>query len=303
MMTTKLKLAVVLFSCVFSASISYAQETTPEGKRRDAAKEVRRAIQTESQKGRLPKATTPSWQKLSDQQVARLFFPDGKLFFRDSTEGLVDQYGSIDGAVVHKVKRVVANLDTDPTDEMAVLLVYSTGMCTFCVDNAIFAILGRQDGKVKVRWRTEEIEAFDNDGTADISTMKLIQTDKFFEVAVTYNGTPGGVSSSKKMKIIRWDGKRFSAIWSYELESQDTGGHEGTPHDYLARIDFLDDKKGFKRIKVTSMYATRGRAEEPTQYVLYEEFAWSEKDQRYWSISQHEVRYEKGQEVHIYQRR
>jgi len=289
---------LILSSVSVVASSLNAQEAVDKAaKQGHVAKGVQRTIQRESQKNKVPKTSAISWRKLSDQQIARLLLPDEKqIYFGESSEGLVKEGGTIDGAVVHKVKRLVANFDNDPANEMAVLIRYSTGMCTFCVNNVIVAILDPQDGKINVRWRTEEIEAFDNDGSADIATLKLIKKDKFFELAYIYNGTPGGVSSSKEMGIIRWDGERFSKIWQYKIESHDTGGHEAIPHDSLARVDFIDDQKEAQRIKVVAMYATPPHAEDPTRYVLYEEFTWSEQDQRYWSVRQRERRYEKDQE-------
>lgn len=299
-MMTKITLAVSLFVCVFGVNTLSAQQPTREEKRRNATKETPRTIQGESEKGKAPKATAISWQKLSDKQIARMLFPEKKLYFQPTLKErpMLQDLASLseDEVAVHEVKRLVANFDNDSQDEMAVLVRYSTGMCTFCVNNVVIAVLGQQKGKAKIAWRTVDDDAFDNDGSANISTIKLIKTDKFFALAYIYHRTPGGVSSSKEMNIMRWDGEKFSKIWKYELESRDTGGHEAVPHDSLARVDFLDDEKGFKRIKVVAIYATRPYAEEWIQYVLYEEFAWSEKDQRYWSISEHEVRYENSQE-------
>ena len=242
------------------------------------------------------KATAPPWEKLSDQQIARLFFPKGKLHFSLRIEELpMLDPALFDGVAVNKVKRVVANFDNDPDDEMAVLIDYSTGMCNSCIGNVIFAILDRQAGKVRIAWRTEKGEAFGKQ-VANISTMKIITKDRFVELACTYDSSSIGTGRSyKKMKIVRWDGKRFAEIWSYDLEGYD-GGNHGTPHDYLANVEFIDDQKGAKRIKVASLYTTRfHREEQRMQYNLTEEFAWSEKAQMYQSIKQQEVRYENGQ--------
>ncbi len=244
------------------------------------------------------KATAPPWEKLSDQQIARLFFPKEKLYFQPTIEGLpMLDPGSLDGVNVYGVKRMVANFDNDPENEMAIIIHYSTGMCTFCVGNVIFAILDRQKEKVKIAWRSEEGEAFTTHGTANISTMKLMKKDRFFQLACAYDSSPIETGTSyKKMKIIRWDGKRFAEIWSYDLEGYDSGQRGGIPHDFLASVDFVDDKSVYKRIKVSALYATRPHLEEQRiQYSLNEEFAWSEEVQRYQSVKQQEVRYEKGE--------
>jgi len=243
-------------------------------------------------------AASPSdWNRLSDRQIARLLFPEEKLYFEPTLEGLpMLDPASLDGVNVYEVKRVVANFDNDPENEMAVLIHYSTGMCTFCIGTVIFAILDKQKGEVRIAWRTEKQEAFNTHGSANISAMKLIKNDKFFELAFTYDSSPIETGSSyKKMQIIRWNGKRFAEIWSYDLEGYDGGNRGGIPHDYLAKVDFLDDQKA-KRIKVASLYTTRPhREEQRVQYKLDEEFAWNEKTQMYQPVKQYEVKYEKGE--------
>ena len=47
---------------------------------------------------------------------------------------------------------------------MAILIRYSTGMCTLCSAPVLFAILDQQSGKPTVAWRTKEAEAFENAG-------------------------------------------------------------------------------------------------------------------------------------------
>jgi len=225
-------------------------------------------------------AATSDWNKLSDEQIARMFFPDEKLYFQPTLEGLpMSDPASLDGVNVQGVKRVIANFDNDPEEEMAVLIVYSTGMCTSCVDNVIFAILDKQNGKVRIAWRSER--GFAGDGT-DISKVKLIKKDKFFELSCTYDTTPGITGSAKEIKIIRWDGKKFSTIWGYELERHFSGTHESLPHDYSAKVDFVDAKKA-KRIKVSATFTYQGGSEKVVwkEYKLNEEFVWREKDQEY----------------------
>ncbi len=250
--------------------------------------EVQRTIQRESQKIKRPKSSQSDWQKLSDEQIARLFFPKGKLGFGDSTEGLVDEDRSIDGTLVYEVKRVIANFDNDPEDEMAVLIVYSTQLAYAEYTEAIFAILGIENGEIKIRWRTEEGEAFAN-ALLDLSAIRLIDKDKFSALAYIYDSSHAGMGSSyQEMKIIRWDGKKFSEIWNYPTQSYDSGGRGGTPHGYLAKVDFVDGKNA-KRIKVNGMYATPPYDPElrTQKHFLYEEFAWNDKAQRYLAVRQH----------------
>jgi len=245
----------------------------------------------------LTKTPASNWNKLSDRQITRLFFPKEKLYFQPTIEGLpMLDPALLDGVNVYGVKRLVANFDNDPENEMAVVVSYSTGMCTFCIGTVILGILDKQKGKVRIAWRTEEQEAFETLDQAGISTMKLIKKGKFFELACTYDTSPIETGTSyKKMKIIRWDAKRFAEIWSYDLEGYDGGNRGGIPHDYLAKAEFIDDQKA-KRIKVASLYTTRpADAEERVQSTLKEEFAWSEKAQVYQSVKRTEVKYKKGE--------
>jgi tetratricopeptide (TPR) repeat protein len=258
----------------------------------DTLTSLQRTIQKESRKIKVPRG----WQKLSDKQIARLLFPNDKLYFQPDFEGIpmeagsiVDEKGDIvdDVKVVHNVKRVVANLDDDPKDEMAVLINFSTGLCTSCGGQIIFAILDQQKGKVRIRWSTKENEGYDRDGPTSISAVKLISKDKYFGLVLLFNTSPLGFNPDKTMRIIRWDGNKFAEIWAHTLQSYDSGNREGFPHDYLAKLDFVENtKEGAKRIKVTSIYESGAHAPEVKKYVLHEEFAWSEKDQRYLPVSQ-----------------
>jgi tetratricopeptide (TPR) repeat protein len=237
-----------------------------------------------------------TWNKLSDRQIARMFFPKEKLYFQPSLEGLPMDAGSLDGVNVYGIERLTANLDNDLEHEMAVAVHYTTGMCTFCASNMIFAILDRQDQKVRVAWRTEEGEAFQN-YEAKFSTMKVVTQDKFLALTCIYDDTPLGTGRSyRKMKIIRWNGKKFIEIWNHDVEGYDGGNRGGIPHDYLAKVEFIDGK-GAKRITVKSMYATRPNVEEKrTQVTSREEFAWNDKEQTYQPVMQSHARYEGGQE-------
>lgn len=236
----------------------------------------------------ISQAATLDWNSVSDEQIARLFFPDGKLGFGDSAVGLVDQDGSIDGVLVHEIKRLIANFDNDPEDEMAVFIVYNTELNYAEYTRAIFAILDRDKEEIKIRWRTEEGEASANAPLA-ISAIRLINRDKFFALACTYDSSPIGRGSSyQKMKIIRWDGKKFSEIWSYNLRSYDGGNRGGIRHEYSAKVDFVDDKDA-KRINVDAIFTAHGTEEQvhKKEYKLKEEFVWRAKDQRYTRVKEH----------------
>jgi hypothetical protein len=227
------------------------------------------------------KAAAPPWEKLSDQQIVRLLFPKEKLYFEPTIEQLPETE-PLDGVAVYETKRVVANFDNDPEDEMAVLIIYNTALLYAEYTKAVFAILDIMNEEIKIRWRTEEGEAFPN-APLDVSAIKLISKDKFLALACTYDTAHVGMGSSyQKMKVIRWNGKNFSEIWNYKLKSYDSGGRGGIPHEYSATVDFLDADKTAKRIRVSATF-TYQRNEEHLrkQYKLNEEFVWSEKEQKY----------------------
>ena len=229
------------------------------------------------------KATAPPWEKLSDQQIARLFFPKEKLYFQPTLEGLpMLETEPLDGVAVYEIKRVVANFDNDPEDELVVLIIFSTELLYAEYTKVIFAILDIGNGEIKIRWRTEEGEAFAN-APLDISAIRLINEDKFFALACTYDSSHAGMGSSyQKMKVIRWNGKNFSEIWSYNLRSYDSGGRGGIPHEYSATVDFLDTDKTAKRIRVGATFTYHHNNEHlRKQYKLNEEFTWNEKEQKY----------------------
>jgi hypothetical protein len=129
-MMTKLGMACrtfmvpILVSVGVVASTVNAEETIRgETKRKDVTKEVQGAIQTASPKVKKRKASGTSWQKLSDKQIAQLLFPKEKLYFQPALEGpaMLDPE-PFDGVAVYEIKRVVANFDNDPEDEMAILI-------------------------------------------------------------------------------------------------------------------------------------------------------------------------------------
>jgi hypothetical protein len=242
-------------------------------------------------------AVTQIWQKLPNALIAQVFFPDEKLYFEPTLEGLpMLDAASLDGVNVYEIKKIVANFDEDPEPEMAILIQYSTGMCTFCVGPVVFAILDQQSGRPTVAWKTESGEAFENAGETDISTLNLIANDKYHQLAIVFDRAPVETGSShKKTRIIRWDGMKFNEIWQHDLVSRNGGNRGGVPHDYVANVEFIDDGKGSKIIKVVSLYATRPtREEERTQRALDEEFAWSERDRRFILVRKHEQRHEKS---------
>jgi len=250
----KVKIAVFVFVLLANASPSDVQETRREEKRAVPPKEVPRTEQREKPTTKTPKASASFWQTLSDRQIARMFFPEERLYFQPDFEGINEDLTTIGwGVVVHKVKRVVANLDGDPEEEMAIQIVYGTGWCTSCGGQVIIAILDKQNGKVRVAWRTEEYGVWERDSTTNISTVKLITKDKFLQLGLVVNTSPLGFQPHKEMRIIRWDGKKFTTIWSHDLESFSGGERSDVPHEYLAKVDFLDDNKGAKRIKVASV--------------------------------------------------
>jgi hypothetical protein len=188
------------------------------------------------------------------------------------------------------VKRIVANFDSDPANEMAVLIIYSTGICTMCVNRTVFGILDRQNGKVTLSWRSEE--GFDNGG-ADIRASKIVKAGRFSELTCVFDTHPLG-DSYQRMKIIRWTGKQFNKIWSHDLEGYGTGARGGEPHDYLARVEFAEEKKA-KRIRVTSLYTTRPyEGEQRYQYKHEEVFVWSETAHVYEPVQQGQVSYYQG---------
>lgn len=231
----------------------------------------------------ISQAATSDWNSVSDEQIARLFFPNGKLGFGDSTEGSVEEYESLDGVLVHELQRVKANFDNDAEEEMAVLIVYNAELAYAEYTKAIFAILDLESENIKIRWRAEgSVNA-----PVNISAMKLINKDNFSALAYTYDRSHAASGSSyQKMKIIRWDGKRFSEIWSYNLQSYDSGGRGGIPHDYSAKVDFVDTDKVAKRIRVGATFTYHHNQEHlRKQYKLNEEFVWSEKEQKYLAVT------------------
>lgn len=242
-------------------------------------------------------ASDGDWKRLTDRQIARLFFPKEKLYFQPTIKGPFMDEAVLDAVVVHELKRLIANFDDDRESEMAVLLRYSDGVCDFCVDKVIVAILDGQKGKLRIPWRTKEHSVFDNGRTTDISTAKLIKKDKFFQVVLKYETRSlGSGNSYKKISIIRWNGKEFAEIWTYDIEKYDHGGQSGNPHSYVAKVDFTNDDKLAKRIRVNSIYATwPHRQEQRTQIEVDEVFAWSEKEQRYVGVRRREYKYAKGE--------
>ena len=234
------------------------------------------------------------WQNVTDKQIAQLIFAKGKLYFQPDMEGLLDKSYSVDGVVIHKIKRLIANFDNDSENEMAVSVVYSTGMCTSCVDNVKFAILDKQGKKIKIQWTNEGL-AFDDvyednqiKSESNISTIKLIKKDNFFELLCIYNSVPVGTGGSyKQISIVRWNGTKFTEIWHHEIQSSDTGGRGGIPHSSISKFNFIDDKTEYKKIKVTATYTYFVQSYKPhlkdKYYSFEEEFIWSEKEQRYLS--------------------
>jgi hypothetical protein len=243
---------------------------------------------------RKPAKAAWSWSKVSDQQIARMLFPKEKLYLYPKNFEALPMLNPalLDGVAAFEIKRLVANFDNDPEEELAVLIHYSTGMCTFCSDQAMFAILDKDNEKVRVAWKNED--AFFGEET-ELSTIKLVLADKFFELRCDYDAGPGGRGTIySKMEIIRWDGQKFATIWSYDLEGYGTGSRGVMPHDYLARVDFIE-AKGAKRIRATSLLATQPNPDEVRQHFkLYEEFAWNEKAQVYQPVKAQEVSYEQG---------
>ncbi|TAJ80661.1 hypothetical protein EPO44_18395, partial [bacterium] len=108
-------------------------------------------------------AATSDWNRVSDRQIARLFFPTEILYFQPTIESLFEG-GAFDEIAVHEVKRLIANFDNDRESEMAVLLRYSDGQCNQCVNRVIVAILNDEKGQLRVAWSTEEHAVFDEDG-------------------------------------------------------------------------------------------------------------------------------------------
>jgi hypothetical protein len=238
-----------------------------------------------------------TWQNVSDSFIAQMFFPDEKLYFEPTIEGLpMPDHASLDGVNIYGIKKIVTNFDDDPEPEMAILIRYSTGMCTLCSGPVLFAILDQHSGKPTIVWRTKEAEAFENAGETDISTLNLIAKDRYEQLAIVFDRSPFETGSSyKKTRFIRWDGMKFSEIWRHDLVSRDGGTREEIPHDYVANLEFVDDETGNKRINVVSLYATwPTREEERTQRALEEEFAWSEVDKTFILVRKREQVYEKG---------
>jgi hypothetical protein len=245
---------------------------------------------------RKPAKAAWSWSKVSDQQIARMLFPKEKLYlYPKNIEALPSPNPAIiDGVAILAMKRVVANFDNDPDEELAVVVHVYTGLCTFCNSQAVFAILHKDDEKIRVAWRSEEGSRFFDQGT-EIATIKLIKMDKFFELKCIFDGSPMETGTIyREMEIIRWNGQKFTSIWSYELEGYGTGARGVMPHDYLASVDFIDAKDA-KRIKATSLLTTRPNPYEVRQHFkLEEEFAWNEKVQAYQPTKQYELSYELG---------
>jgi len=293
---TKVKIAAFLFVLLVNASPSDAQGTRLEEKRAAPPKEVPRKRQSEKQTTKAPKASGSSWQKLSDREIARMFFPEERLYFQENIKGLFKDPGAFDEIAVHEVKRLIANFDNDNESEMAILLRYSRGECNYCVDNLIVAILDEERGNLRSAWTTKGQALFDEDGTADIWAARLIQKDDFSQLVLKYGGLACSGCSHKWMTIVRWNGKEFREIWSHDIEKYDHGGHDEHAHRYVANVDFARDDKPGKRISVNSIYVTSPRRlEQRTQIEVDEVFAWSEKEQRYVAVRRREYKYEKGE--------
>jgi hypothetical protein len=238
-----------------------------------------------------------TWQNVSNSFIAQMFFPDEKLYFEQTIEGLpMPDAASLDGVNIYDIKKIIANFDDDPEPEMAILVRYSTGRCTLCSGPVLFAILDQQNGKPTVAWRTKEGEAFENTGETDISTVNLIAKDRYEQLAIVFDRSPFETGSSyKKTRLIRWDGMKFSEIWRHDLVSRDGGNRGGVPHYYVANLEFVDDGNGNKGINVVGLYATwPTREEERTQRALEEQFVWSELDRRFILVTKREQLHEKG---------
>jgi hypothetical protein len=241
-------------------------------------------------------ASASDWKNLTDQQIARLFFPNEKLYFRPTLKGLPLEDVVLDGIAVHEVKRLIANFDNDTENEMAILLRYSDGLCNYCVNQLIAAILDDHKGKLRIPWKTKENSAFDNGRTSDIWASSLIKKDKFSQLVLKYTGPSCSGCSHKWMTIVRWNGNEFTEIWTHDVEKYDHGGHSENPHQYVANVDFTRDDNPARRIRVSSIYVTFPHAlEQRRQITVSEVFAWSDKEQRYIAVSRREGRYEKGE--------
>lgn len=232
---------------------------------------------------------------MPDTTTARLFFPDEKLYFQPTLEGLPMDAGVLDGIAVHEVKRLIANFDNETENEMAIQLIYSDGLCNSCAGQVIFAILGKRGGEIKILWKNKHL-AFDEDGTTDIWATRLIRKDNFPQLVLKYSGLACSGCSHKWVTIVRWNGKEFTEIWSHEIEKYDHGGHTENAHRYVANVDFTRNDRPAKEIRVNSIYVTFPTAvEQRTQTAVTEEFAWSEKEQRYLVMRKREYKYEKGE--------
>jgi len=232
-------------------------------------------------------AASPSdWNRLSDQKIAQLLFPKEKLYLEPALAWQsIPDTEVLDGVAVYKIKKIIANFDDDPEDEMAVLIIFNRELPYAEYIRAIFAILDMEKGEIKIRWTTEAVA----NAPVDISAIRLINKDKFFALAYTYDRSHAASGSSyQKMEIIRWDGKRFAEIWSYNLRSYDGGNRGGIRHEYSARVDFVDNRDA-KGIKVDAIFTAHGTEEEvhKKDYKLKEEFVWKEKEQRYARVREH----------------
>jgi tetratricopeptide (TPR) repeat protein len=253
--------------------------------RGDALADVQRTIRRESQKVKIPITSPSPWQKVSDEQIARLFFPNEKLCFNPCPDGVLRMdLGTLDGVYVYEINKVVANLDDDPESEFVVLIKYSTGQCTSCSNQLSIGILDGRNETVNIAWSDH---AFDHH--SQISVVKLFNQDKFLELAIIYDTGPGSVVTNRKIRFLRWTGKQFAEVWSTPIEDYDSGAHEGIPHAFLAKVDFLQDKTETTRVRVTGVYSTPPHVEEWTQYAMHEEFAWNEAAQKYLSVKQIKV--------------
>jgi hypothetical protein len=290
---TKVKITVFLFVLLVNASTADVQETRPGEKLAVPPKEVPRTKQKEKPTTKVPKVSASSWQKLSDRQIARMLFREERLYFQEDISGLFKDPGASDEIAVHEVKRMIANFDNDKDSEMAVLLRYSRGECNYCVGNVIIAILDDQRGQLRVAWSTKKHALFDDDGTTDIWATRLIKKDNFPQLVLKYGRLACSGCSHKRMTIVRWNGKEFTEIWGHDIEKYNHGGHDEYPYRYVANVEFTRNDRPAKEIRVTSIYLRSPHSLK--QVEVTEEFAWSEKEQRYLAMRRREYMYENGE--------
>ena len=120
-----------------------------------------------------------------------------------------------------------------------------------------------------------------------ISKIKLIHKDKFFELVYTYDPYPPYPISSTEMKIIRWNGRSFSTVWTYEVGRHYARTGFALPHDYSAKVDFVQGKNA-QTIRVNGSFAYLGDEEVPWRdYKLSEEFVWRESLDKYVRVREH----------------